>query len=106
MTTDVEVVTACVVIGNPAEVEPGETVTKEGTEAAELELESEIVTPPTGAGEVMLTVPVTNVVDPPFTVAGLIERFPMLGPMTVDGRSPPPEQPKIQVIAKKGIISG
>jgi hypothetical protein len=70
--TEVEVVTLPVVTENVAEIAPCRTVTDLGTAApVELELESDITTPPEPGAEVRVTVPVP---DWPLTiVVGLTE---------------------------------
>jgi hypothetical protein len=62
---DVGVLTADVVMPNVAELAPVPTETLPGTEAAPLALESETSTPPLGAADVRVTVPVDEV--PPMT---------------------------------------
>ena len=102
MMTVVWVATVWVVMGKNAEVEPWEMVTKEGVLAAAEFDDRVIVTPPDGAAEVMVTVPVTDVDEPPLTVDGLMVRFPMVGPIVEVVRSPPPPpQPSTQNAANK-----
>jgi hypothetical protein len=70
--TLVVALTALVVTVNVAEVLPEATVTDAGTVAATVfELVSVTTVPAAGAGPVSVTVPVTAVVLPPFTLVGL-----------------------------------
>ena len=67
--TGVDAFTLDVLTGKVAEVAPANTVTEEGTLAAELELESATAIPAVGAAEVKVTVPVPD--KPPVIVPGL-----------------------------------
>ena len=76
MVTDVCEATPLCVILKVADVLPAGTTTVAGAAAADLlELDKEMVAPPVGAGPERVTVPVTAVVDFPFTVLGVIDRL-------------------------------
>ena len=80
--TDVDEVTAAVVIENVAVVEPAGTVTLAGTVAVEVRLLESVTTiPPAGAGPVSVTVPVDGL--PPCTLLGLRVRADIVGALTV-----------------------
>jgi hypothetical protein len=67
---DVEMRTIDVFTLKDARAAPAGTVTREGTEAAPLLLESATVAPPEGAGPLRVTVPVEDC-TPPTTLDGL-----------------------------------
>ena len=79
MVTEVEAVTARVVVVKVALVAPAETVTLAGTVAAAmLPLERETRTPPFGAGALSATVPVEGI--PPLTLVGFSASEVSVGP--------------------------
>jgi hypothetical protein len=66
-----EEVTDLCPIRKATEVFPAAIVTETGTVAELVELFNRMTTPPTGAGPVIVAVPVTTVVELPLTVAGV-----------------------------------
>lgn len=76
ITTLVFVVTGVVVIEKVLDVAPGDTVTNDtsGLATVGFELDNTTVTPPAGAGDDSVTVPIGDP-EPPLTVLGLIPSF-------------------------------
>jgi hypothetical protein len=91
--TVVEPVTFLWVTVNVAVVFPAGTVTEAGTPAALMaELFRAIAIPPVGAGPERVTVPLTTVVETPFTVPGETETELNVGAVIVSGADFDPDR--------------